>query len=164
MQILDQPNNVGLLMDLPGRWIDQVRQQKPVKEVILDMDSSVSPTHGEQQGSANRTSADAQPTPDLTALLAPTALPVLVRAEGDDSEARLDLHCHSTSQSPGSDPIRRRTPSRSCGQKLPAASPSRYNLQKETALSSAAQFNSFHRSWLTPRDDKTLYVISHMKG
>jgi hypothetical protein len=50
--ILSRPKNLGLLVDLPGRWIDQVRQRKPVKEVILDLDSSVSPTHGQQEGSA----------------------------------------------------------------------------------------------------------------
>ena len=50
--ILSRPKNLGLLIDLPGRWIDQVRQRKPVNEVILDLDSSVSPTHGQQEGSA----------------------------------------------------------------------------------------------------------------
>ena len=51
-EILSRPKNLCQLMELSGRWIDQVRQRKPVKQVILDMDSSVSPTHGEQEGSA----------------------------------------------------------------------------------------------------------------
>ena len=36
--------------DLPGSWI--VHAQKPPKMIILDMDSSESPTHGRQEGSA----------------------------------------------------------------------------------------------------------------
>src|SRR5690606_25084018 len=35
-----------------GRWVDSIRERKPMKKLILDMDSSVSPTHGEQEGSA----------------------------------------------------------------------------------------------------------------
>ena len=50
--IISRPKNLSLLIDLPGRWIDRVRQRKPVKEVILDLDSSVSQTHGQQEGSA----------------------------------------------------------------------------------------------------------------
>src|SRR5208283_1578526 len=37
---------------LSGMWIDSVRERKPIHEVILDMDSSVSETYGEQEGSA----------------------------------------------------------------------------------------------------------------
>jgi len=39
-------------MDLSGRWIDTVHDRKPIREIILDMDSSVSETYGEQEGSA----------------------------------------------------------------------------------------------------------------
>jgi hypothetical protein len=39
-------------MDLLGTWIDRVRRRKRLKKLILDMDSSISPTHGEQEGSA----------------------------------------------------------------------------------------------------------------
>jgi len=39
-------------MDLSDKWIDKVHQQRPLKELILDMDSSVSETCGEQEGSA----------------------------------------------------------------------------------------------------------------
>ena len=44
--------NLAALMDLPGAWIDQVHERKPPEGIILDMDSSESPTHGEQEGSA----------------------------------------------------------------------------------------------------------------
>ena len=40
------------LSDLAGRWIDRVHARKPPKMIILDMDSSESPTHGRQEGSA----------------------------------------------------------------------------------------------------------------
>jgi Transposase DDE domain group 1 len=50
--MLSRPKNLSLLIDLPGRWVDRVRQIKPVKEVILNLDSSVSPTHGQRDGSA----------------------------------------------------------------------------------------------------------------
>jgi hypothetical protein len=41
-----------MLTKLPGLWIDRLRKQRPMRELILDMDSSVSETHGEQEGSA----------------------------------------------------------------------------------------------------------------
>src|SRR5512142_1451021 len=37
---------------LPGRWIDKVHTRCPPKIIVLDMDSSESPTYGEQEGSA----------------------------------------------------------------------------------------------------------------
>ena len=40
------------LTDLSGAWIDRVHERKPPDSIILDMDSSESPTHGEQEGSA----------------------------------------------------------------------------------------------------------------
>ena len=51
-EVLTQPKNLAALMDLCGRWIDGVHQRKPIREIILDMDSSVSETYGEQEGSA----------------------------------------------------------------------------------------------------------------
>ena len=51
-EVLTQSKNLPVLMDLSGTWIDTVRQRKPVHEIILDMDSSVSETYGEQEGSA----------------------------------------------------------------------------------------------------------------
>ena len=49
---LTQLKNREALLELPGKWVDQVRRRKPMKQLILDMDSSVSPTHGDQEGSA----------------------------------------------------------------------------------------------------------------
>ena len=51
-QTLTQPHNLEALMDLPGVLVDRVRKRKPIRKLILDMDSSVSPTHGEQEGSS----------------------------------------------------------------------------------------------------------------
>jgi len=50
--MLTRPENVAALADLPGRWIDAVHDRRPPKVVTLDMDSSESPVHGEQEGSA----------------------------------------------------------------------------------------------------------------
>jgi hypothetical protein len=50
-EILTQDKNLQYLMNLPGRWIDKVNQHKCIKEIILDMDSSDSPTYGQQEGS-----------------------------------------------------------------------------------------------------------------
>ncbi len=44
--------NLAALSDLSGIWIDRVHDRKKPKVIILDMDSSVSPTHGAQEGSA----------------------------------------------------------------------------------------------------------------
>ena len=44
--------NLAALADLSGSWIDRVHARRPPDGVILDMDSSESPTHGEQEGSA----------------------------------------------------------------------------------------------------------------
>ena len=51
-EILAQPNNLQVLMGLPGQWVDRVRQRSPLTKIILDMDSSDSPTYGHQEGSA----------------------------------------------------------------------------------------------------------------
>src|SRR6478672_6174256 len=51
---LSRPQNLTALADLPGQWIDKVRRRRGPKTVILDMDSSESPTYGEQEGSAYR--------------------------------------------------------------------------------------------------------------
>jgi hypothetical protein len=47
-----RPENLAALADLPGQWIDKVHQRRPPKIVVLDMDSSESPTYGGQEGSA----------------------------------------------------------------------------------------------------------------
>jgi Transposase DDE domain group 1 len=44
--------NLEALTDLSGTWIDGVHARKPPEGIILDIDSSESPTHGEQEGSA----------------------------------------------------------------------------------------------------------------
>jgi len=49
--VLTQPRNLSALMDLSGTWTDTVHQRKPIREIILDLDSSVSETYGEQEGS-----------------------------------------------------------------------------------------------------------------
>ncbi len=49
-EILSTSSNIKKLMDLSGDWIDMVHQRKPPKQLILDMDSSVSETYGQQEG------------------------------------------------------------------------------------------------------------------
>jgi Transposase DDE domain group 1 len=44
--------NLDVLTDLSGAWIDRVHERRPPDGIILDMDSSESPTHGDQEGSA----------------------------------------------------------------------------------------------------------------
>src|SRR3712207_736445 len=51
-EVLTQEANLSALADLSGRWIDRVHARRPVRGIVLDMDSSVSPTFGEQEGSA----------------------------------------------------------------------------------------------------------------
>ena len=43
--------NLSALADLSGKWIDSVHARRPSRGIVLDMDSSVSPTHGEQEHS-----------------------------------------------------------------------------------------------------------------
>jgi len=49
---LCRSENLAALVDLPGQWIDKVHQRRPPRTIVLDMDSSESPTYGEQEGSA----------------------------------------------------------------------------------------------------------------
>ncbi len=51
-EVLTEPLHLDALMDLPGKWVDRVRERKPIRELILDLDSSVSETYGGQEGSA----------------------------------------------------------------------------------------------------------------
>ena len=46
---LTAEKNLSALTDLSGRWIDRVHGRRPPRGIVLDMDSSVSPTHGEQE-------------------------------------------------------------------------------------------------------------------
>jgi Transposase DDE domain group 1 len=43
--------NLSALADFSGQWIDRVHGRRPPRGILLDMDSSVSPTHGEQENS-----------------------------------------------------------------------------------------------------------------
>jgi hypothetical protein len=51
-EFLATDENLAALADLSGQWIDRVHAGHPPKAIVLDMDSSVSPTHGEQEGTA----------------------------------------------------------------------------------------------------------------
>ncbi len=44
--------NFATLANLSGQWINRVHRLRPPRIVVLDMDSSESPTYGEQEGSA----------------------------------------------------------------------------------------------------------------
>ena len=44
--------NLAALTGLSGAWIDRVHRRRPPDGIILDMDSSESPTFGQQEGSA----------------------------------------------------------------------------------------------------------------
>jgi hypothetical protein len=44
--------NLEALAELSGAWIDRVHERKPPDGLILDLDSSESPTFGEQEGTA----------------------------------------------------------------------------------------------------------------
>src|SRR5215813_3489281 len=49
---LSRSENLAALADLPGQCIDKVHRRRPPKTIVLDMDSSESPTYGGQEGSA----------------------------------------------------------------------------------------------------------------
>jgi len=49
-EMLTLPGNLAALAELPGRWIDAVHDKQPPKFITLDMDSSESPVHGDQEG------------------------------------------------------------------------------------------------------------------
>ncbi len=51
-ELLATDENFAALTELSGAWIDKVHDRRPPKTIILDMDSSVSPTHGDQEGTA----------------------------------------------------------------------------------------------------------------
>ena len=46
---LTAEKNLSALADLSGQWIDCVHGRRPPRGIVLDMDLSVSPTHGEQE-------------------------------------------------------------------------------------------------------------------
>jgi hypothetical protein len=45
-ETLHTTDSLKHLMDLPGHWIDQTHQFRKLTKLILDMDTSVSETHG----------------------------------------------------------------------------------------------------------------------
>ncbi len=51
-ELLATNDNLAALADLQGIWIDGVHDRNPPKLIVLDMDSSVNPAHGEQEGTA----------------------------------------------------------------------------------------------------------------
>jgi hypothetical protein len=51
-ELLATDDNLAALTDLSGIWIDRVHERKLPKAIVLDMDSSVSPTYGDQEGAA----------------------------------------------------------------------------------------------------------------
>lgn len=51
-EFLATDDNIAALAELSGAWIDRVHDRQPPKKVVLDMDSSVSPTYGDQEGTA----------------------------------------------------------------------------------------------------------------
>lgn len=51
-EVLTRPDNLAVLMELSGKWIKQAQQRRAPDRIVLDLDSSVSQTHGQQEGSA----------------------------------------------------------------------------------------------------------------
>ena len=51
-EVLTQRGNLKALSKLSGKWIDRLQECQPMRELILDMDSSVTETYGEQEGMA----------------------------------------------------------------------------------------------------------------
>jgi len=59
-ELLATEENLSLAGDLPGVWIDRVHDRHAPTKIILDMDSSVSPTYGDRRDrlAGRRRSAD----------------------------------------------------------------------------------------------------------
>jgi hypothetical protein len=49
---LASDDTLAALTELSGVWIDRVHERKRAKTIVLDVDSSESPSYGEQEGSA----------------------------------------------------------------------------------------------------------------
>jgi len=52
-ELLATAANVEALADMNGAWIHKVHDRHPPTQISLDMDSSVNPTHGDQEGTAD---------------------------------------------------------------------------------------------------------------
>ena len=50
--VLAEADNLATLMNMSGQWVDAIHQRRPIRKLILDMDSSVSETYGDQEGTA----------------------------------------------------------------------------------------------------------------
>ena len=50
--VLTQPKNLKALNTFSGHWIDRLKEHRAIRNLTLDMDSSVSETYGEQEGTA----------------------------------------------------------------------------------------------------------------
>jgi hypothetical protein len=46
MQWLAAPENLSAIAELSGQWIDLMHGRREPRSIVLDMDSSVNPTHG----------------------------------------------------------------------------------------------------------------------
>jgi len=51
-EMLTLKENLGALSEINGRWVERAINKTSYRRIILDMDSSESPVHGDQQGSA----------------------------------------------------------------------------------------------------------------
>ena len=51
-QMLSVEDNLQALSEVNGRWVERALQKTTHRRIILDMDSSASPVHGEQEASA----------------------------------------------------------------------------------------------------------------
>ena len=51
-EILTRQENLRNLSDINGKWVQKAMGKTPHQRIILDLDSSESPVHGEQEGSA----------------------------------------------------------------------------------------------------------------
>jgi len=51
-EMLTLKENLGALSEINGRWVHRAINKTSYRRIILDMDSSESPVHGDQQGSA----------------------------------------------------------------------------------------------------------------
>lgn len=49
---MGEADNLADLMAMLGQWLDRIRQRRAMNKLILDMESSVSETYGQQEGSA----------------------------------------------------------------------------------------------------------------
>ncbi len=50
--VLAQSENLAVLASLSGKWNGRLRERRPMQELVLDVDSSVSGTYGQQEGTA----------------------------------------------------------------------------------------------------------------